>query len=493
MLQIANMSKMSETSIHALPKNWLFGLVALNFGFMAVVFYYSGHPLGWVHSDLSSNEPFKFIDGLAIAQFIILAFTLDQLVKRFAVNFNEASSERKIPKLIVEVLTLFIFGLCGFSAYILLYDYKFTHLIAATSGLGIGLALLFKDFFQDIMGSLELQIDGLVTTGNYIDITEGGRTECYRVIEMDRRRILLRRISDDYERIISNKKFITLDYINLSKQDAVRGSRRNINIELFSEKYADKVVEIFTLALERVTANRERYMPFHVCGVNGIADGAVTYQLAYECKPELKILSTHNEIMLTALRFLKAASLNISFIGKSEPPSNEGPSNKNRLANLCEMGILKVLSVDEVGVINKNVKVKHVGAGTHLIKKNESADSMYLISEGALEVSIFNKEGNPIVVATLWPGDCVGEMSLLTGAPRSADVYVKHNAILLEIKKEHIAPVLESNNELIQQMSALLVERQAHNEKSLNRDDLDKKVEEARRSIAAKIIGFFLG
>ena len=89
MLQIANMSKMSETSIHALPKNWLFGLVALNFGFMAVVFYYSGHPLGWVHSDLSSNEPFKFIDGLAIAQFIILAFTLDQLVKRFAVNFNE--------------------------------------------------------------------------------------------------------------------------------------------------------------------------------------------------------------------------------------------------------------------------------------------------------------------------------------------------------------------------------------------------------------------
>jgi len=485
------MSKKSENSIRALPKKWILGLVGLNFVFLVIVFYYSGNPLGWVSSDLSTNEPFSFIDGLAIAQFIILAITLDQLVKRFAVNFNKASSERKIPKLIVEVLTLFIFGLCGFAAYILLYDYKFTHLIAATSGLGIGLALLFKDFFQDIMGSLELQIDGLVTTGNYIDITEGSHTECYRVIEMDRRRILLRRVADNYERIISNKKFITLDYINLSKQADVRGSRRSINVELFSEKYADKVVEIFSLALEKVTANKERYLPYYECGIMGITEGAVTYKLYYESKPDLDILSTHNEIMLTALRFLNAASLNVSFTGKNDSLPGESSNNQNRLVSLCEMGILKVLSIDEVNVIKKNVEVVRLGVGTHLIKKNENADSMYLISEGALEVSIVDGKGNSIVVATLWPGDCVGEMSLLTGAPRSADVHVKHNALLLEIKKHHIAPVLESNQELIYEMSALLAERQAQNEISLNRDDLSIKVQEAKRSIAAKIVGFF--
>lgn len=487
------MSKKSETSVRALSKNWILGLVTLNFVFLAVVFHYSGHPLGWVNSDLSINGSLNLIDGLAIAQFLILAITLDQLMKRFAVNFNKASTERKIPKLIVEVLTLLIFAIIGFAAYILLYDNKFTHLITALSGLGIGLVLIFKDFFQDLMGSLELQIDGLVTTGNYIDIAEGGHRECYRVIEMDRRRILLKRISDDYERIISNKKFITLDYINLSKQEKFRGSRRSINIELFSEKYADKVVEIFNLTLEKVTSNSERYMPFYSCGVTGLADGAVTYKLSYECKPELKILSTHNEIMLTALRFLKAASLNISFIGKSEPSRNESLITQNRLINLCEMGILKVLSVDEVEILNRNVEVIRAGAGTHLIKKNENADSMYLISEGVLEVSVSDGKGNSIVVATLWPGDCVGEMSLLTGAPRSADVRVKHNAILLEIKKDHIASVLESNQELIYEMSALLAERQAQNEVSLlNRDDLNIKIQEAKISIAAKIIGFFL-
>ena len=150
------------------------------------------------------------------------------------------------------------------------------------------------------------------------------------------------------------------------------------------------------------------------------------------------------------------------------------------------------MSADEVSAINKNAALKRVEVGVHLIKKNENADSMYLISEGVLEVSVLDKEGNSKVVETLWPGDCVGEMSLLTGAPRSADVSIKHNAILIEIKKEHIAPVLESNHELIQQMSALLAERQAHNEISLNRADLNIKVQEVKRNITAKIIGFFL-
>jgi CRP-like cAMP-binding protein len=485
------MAKKSGDAIRALPKSWMIGLIVLNLVFMVVVYYYTDSPFGWTKGDLSDGKSIDLFDALAITQFVLFGITIDQLIKRAAFNFNEASTERKIPKLIVEVLSLIIFGLCGFTAYVLLYDHQFTHIIAATSGLGIGLVFLFKDFFQDIMGSLELQMEGLVSKGDYIDIVKNGDKECYRVVEMDRRRITLKRMSDDYERLISNKKFLTLDYINLSKQDKDRGSRRNLSVELFSERCADRVVDIFTLALEKVTANKERYMPFYICGIMGVADGAVTYRLIYECKPELKVSSTHNEIMVTGLRFLKAASLNISFTGRSDAFEPKSLDSENRLMNLYDLGILKVLSHYEVSSISKNAKVLYAKAGTHLIKRNENADSMYLISEGSLEVSVLDKAGNSMVVATLWPGDCVGEMSLLTGAPRSADVHVKRNAILVEIKKEDISPVLESNKELIQQMSTLLAERQAHNEKSLSREDQNNKLEEATKSIAAKILDFF--
>jgi hypothetical protein len=484
------MSKKSSESIKALPKKWLIGLVAFNFLYMGLVYYYTEHAFGWVKGDLADGSIDRF-DVIAIIQFLLFAITLDQIVKRASVDFNAASKEKKIPHLIVQVLTIFIFGLVGFIGFILLYDREFTNLIAATSGLGVGLVLLLKDRIADIMGSLELQTDGLVSKGDYIDLIEDGKKECYQVIEMDQRRITLKSVADDYERRISNKKFLSLEFINLTKQGKHRGSMRKISVELPSERYADKVVEIFSLALEKVTSINESYTKLYFCGAVSIKDGAVEYVLEYECKPELRVNDTNSEVLLTALRFLKAASLDLTDHKKDVKIVSQAIKNTTRLLSLYEMSILKVLSLDDIINIGKKVGAVNMNAGAHLIKKNENADSMFLISEGALEVSILNKEGNPTVVATLWPGDCVGEMSLLTGAPRSADVYVKHKAVLVEIKKEDLAPILESNQELIELMSKLLAERMTQNENFLNSEDKEKKLEEAKKSIASKILGFF--
>jgi len=115
---------------------------------------------------------------------------------------------------------------------------------------------------------------------------------------------------------------------------------------------------------------------------------------------------------------------------------------------------------------------------------------MYLVSEGALEVKIPGKDGNAITVATLWPGDCVGEMSLLTGAARSADVYAKVDAVLVEIKKENIAPILESNPRLIDEISELLAKRQAHSAALANNSG-PGDLREQSQNLAKKILNFF--
>ena len=128
--------------------------------------------------------------------------------------------------------------------------------------------------------------------------------------------------------------------------------------------------------------------------------------------------------------------------------------------------------------------------GEQLIRQGEQADSMFLISEGALEVKIRDKNDQMVTVATLWPGDCVGEMSLLTGAPRSADVFIKSNAVLVEIKKEHIAPILESNPRLINDISDLLAQRQAHSASALS-GAADVGLREQSQGLAKKILQFF--
>jgi len=125
-----------------------------------------------------------------------------------------------------------------------------------------------------------------------------------------------------------------------------------------------------------------------------------------------------------------------------------------------------------------------------LIEKGHTADSMYILIEGGLEVTI-PKDEEQVVVATIWPGDCVGEMSLLTGEPRSANVRAKVNSTLLEITKADIAPIFETHPELIEEISAVLERRKAANQMLLNKTMEPGEVERDIKALARKILGFF--
>jgi CRP-like cAMP-binding protein len=94
-------------------------------------------------------------------------------------------------------------------------------------------------------------------------------------------------------------------------------------------------------------------------------------------------------------------------------------------------------------------------------------------------------------VGSIWPGDCVGEMSLLTGEPRSANVRAKSNATLLEITKAGITPIFEANPELINEISTILEKRKAHNQMILNKPVELEELEKGIKILAKKILKYF--
>jgi CRP-like cAMP-binding protein len=155
------------------------------------------------------------------------------------------------------------------------------------------------------------------------------------------------------------------------------------------------------------------------------------------------------------------------------------------------LGILKLLSQEQIATIGQSVNVLHYYADHHVIEKGAQEDWMYIISEGCLEVKIADQSGEQKVVATLWPGDFVGEMSMLTGAPRTADVFAKADTVLVQITKEDIAPLLDSNPKLVKQFSDILAQRVAQNEVFANSDGQSARIAEESKSITAKILNFF--
>jgi CRP-like cAMP-binding protein len=73
---------------------------------------------------------------------------------------------------------------------------------------------------------------------------------------------------------------------------------------------------------------------------------------------------------------------------------------------------------------------------------------MYVVLEGHVEVTVPRPGGAPVRVATLGPGEVVGEISLLTGEPRSADVHALDEVEVLEVGKAAMAEVLAQNEAL---------------------------------------------
>src|SRR5262249_18780785 len=76
---------------------------------------------------------------------------------------------------------------------------------------------------------------------------------------------------------------------------------------------------------------------------------------------------------------------------------------------------------------------------------------------------IRGQDGVSREVGNLQPGAFFGEMSVLTGAKRSATVYAIGDAVLYQITKQHIASLLESNPGLAAIMSRTVAERQLRN------------------------------
>ena len=96
----------------------------------------------------------------------------------------------------------------------------------------------------------------------------------------------------------------------------------------------------------------------------------------------------------------------------------------------------------------------------------------------------------PIKRVGLKAGDVFGEMSLLTGEPRSASVIAIVETEVLRIDKNGLKPILEANPSLVDVISELIEERRIVLTKDATEED-EKEV--TRRKGAIRSIRKFFG
>lgn len=100
-------------------------------------------------------------------------------------------------------------------------------------------------------------------------------------------------------------------------------------------------------------------------------------------------------------------------------------------------------------------------AGAFLISEGDFGDSMFAIIAGEASVTLHDERGEEHSVASVKPGEIVGEMSILTGMRRKATVAARTDVTAIEIAKPAMEEMFARAPELIDRFGMVLAEREA--------------------------------
>jgi cyclic nucleotide-binding protein len=98
------------------------------------------------------------------------------------------------------------------------------------------------------------------------------------------------------------------------------------------------------------------------------------------------------------------------------------------------------LSVDELMAVMRGLNLLTFEAGDILVTEGAPGDSMFILTDGIVKAFVRNPKGHYMKVKDLMEGDFFGEISVLTGKPRTATITAATHVEVLELKK----PTLDS-------------------------------------------------
>lgn len=159
---------------------------------------------------------------------------------------------------------------------------------------------------------------------------------------------------------------------------------------------------------------------------------------------------------------------------------------------LRRIELFDVLEDRDIADLVGGLRMRRAAAGEAIVREGEAGSSLFVLTEGLLEVEARDAQGDSRPVARLSPGGVFGEISLLTGQPRSATVIARTDAVLYEITADSFMPVLQRRPALAEELSVIVAGRLSRNA-ALAQVEPGETPQEAERPLANRILGRMRG
>jgi small-conductance mechanosensitive channel/CRP-like cAMP-binding protein len=433
-------------------------------------------------------------DVVRVVSTILQAFTIINLIAL-------AIFELALPAMRVDLLSITTDLLTGV-AYIVTLIWILRASGMNPSGLVAGsavasgiLAISLQTTLGNILGGIALQADGSIHVGDWIQLENGKQG---KVKEIRWRHTVVE--TRDWDTIIvPNASLLGSNITILGKREGQPLQHRMwVYFNVDFRYQPTRVMEVVEAALRAAPIEGVATDPPPNCICfdfskdyrESFAYYAVRYWLTDLAKddPTSSLVRTR---VYAALRradipLARPAKTTFVHLESEETQAKKLERSRDRSEGaIREMDIFQALTDAEIATLALRVQYSPFVAGETITRQGSVAHWLYVLTSGETEVRA-NVEGVSRTVAVIKAPGYFGEMGLMTGEPRAADVVAKTHVECFRLDKESFEKVLQNRPEIAQAISQTIAARKV--ELIATREGLDAAAKAARAAAEGKKI-----
>lgn len=379
----------------------------------------------------------------------LVARCCDVLLRRLAAVSRDGTP---YPRLLLDLLRAAFFAIAAVLILLVVFGQPATGLITVSSVVIAVIGFALRNVISDLFSGIALGVDHPYRMGDWIETVQGAAGKVseitWRTTRMTDR--------NGFVIVVPNGLVAGQRLINYSGGE--HDYRTSLRVPL------DATLPV--ARAKRILLSGALAAARHIPGLSPdvllteYGDGSAVYLVRFRVPDFGREAACRDDVASWVLNALHCAGQTIQ---RSGPDGlNPVPWQSKREAVLMHVDLFRGFDPGERADLAAKMRPRELTAGQAVVRQGDAGDFLYVLAEGILDVELIRDVGLPIR-DRLAPGEVFGEVSLLTGQPRTATVTAAFDSLVYEIHREDLDPILRRRPDIVEGLATVMAEHHAVN------------------------------